>query len=77
MVVAHRARTALAPVAADITAVIRSLCPARPIAIDVPAQLAVSLDAHDLSEIVGNALDHAARHARSAVSVGRVRMGGI
>lgn len=67
--VAHRVRTPLAPVVADITAVIGALYPTRTIAVDVPADLAVSLDAHDLSEIVGNVLDNAARHARSAVSI--------
>ncbi|WP_443969637.1 ATP-binding protein [Sphingobium sp. CR28] len=67
--VAHRARTPLAPVVADIATVIGSLYPARTIAADVPADLAVSLDAHDLAEIMGNLLDNAARHARSAVSV--------
>jgi signal transduction histidine kinase len=67
--VAHRVRTSLAPVVADIVSVIESLYPAIRIAVDVPGDVAISLDTHDLSEIVGNILDNAARHARSAVSV--------
>lgn len=67
--VAHRARTQLTPVVADVTAVIGSLYPAAATTIDIPEDLFVSLDVHDLSEIIGNVLDNAARHARTAVSV--------
>ncbi|PTR06642.1 MULTISPECIES: HAMP domain-containing sensor histidine kinase [unclassified Novosphingobium] len=67
--VAHRARTPLAPAVADVAQVIGSLHPGLALSVDVPSALAVSLDAHDLSEIVGNLLDNAARHARSAIAV--------
>ncbi|WP_179562864.1 sensor histidine kinase [Sphingomonas sp. R3G8C] len=74
--VAHRARTLLAPAIADVTGVIRSLHPALAISVDVPGSLAVTLDGHDLSEILGNLLDNAARHARTAVSVSAWAEGG-
>lgn len=67
--VAHRARTPLAPAVADVAQVIGSLHPGLALSVDVPSALAVSLDAHDLSEILGNLLDNAARHARSAIAV--------
>lgn len=67
--VAHRTRTPLAPVVADVTGVIGPLHSTLMITVDVPANLVVSLDTHDLSEILGNVLDNAARHARSAVSI--------
>ncbi|MBB3357430.1 MULTISPECIES: HAMP domain-containing sensor histidine kinase [unclassified Novosphingobium] len=67
--VAQRARTPLAPAVADVAQVIGSLHPGLALSVDVPSALAVSLDAHDLSEIVGNLLDNAARHARSAIAV--------
>lgn len=67
--VAHRARTPLAPAVADVVQVIGALHPGLAQSIDVPGALAVSLDAHDLSEILGNLLDNAARHARSAIAI--------
>lgn len=67
--VAQRARTPLAPAVADVAQVIGSLHPGLALSVDVPSALAVSLDAHDLSEILGNLLDNAARHARSAIAV--------
>lgn len=67
--VAHRARTPLAPAVADVAQVIGSLHPGLALSVDVPSALAVSLDGHDLSEILGNLLDNAARHARSAIAV--------
>jgi signal transduction histidine kinase len=73
--VAHRVRTSLKPVMADIVAVIGSLYPERSITVDVPPELAVSLDAHDLSEILGNVLDNAGRHSHSTVSVRAVAEG--
>lgn len=74
--VAQRVRTPLAPVVADITAVIGSLYPTVTITIDVAADLAVSLDAHDLSEILGNVLDNAARHAARRSRSPRGQRGG-
>ncbi|MFD2781770.1 ATP-binding protein [Novosphingobium pokkalii] len=48
---------------------IGALHPGLALSIDVPGALAVSLDAHDLSEILGNLLDNAARHTRSAIAI--------
>lgn len=67
--VARRASTLVAPVVADVVQVIAMLRPAIDMRVDVPDGLAVSLDAHDLAEILGNLLDNAARHARATVSV--------
>ncbi|MFC3671390.1 ATP-binding protein [Novosphingobium pokkalii] len=67
--VAHRASTPLAPAIADVVQVIGALHPGLALSIDVPGALAVSLDAHDLSEILGNLLDNAARHTRSAIAI--------
>lgn len=67
--VARRATTLVAPVVTDVIQVIGMLKPAIDIRVDVPDGLAVSLDAHDLAEILGNLLDNATRHARSTVSV--------
>ncbi|MBN8839909.1 MAG: ATP-binding protein [Sphingomonadales bacterium] len=67
--VAHRVKTLLEPVVSDIVAVIGSRRHDVAVTIDVPAKIAVSLDAHDLSEILGNILDNASRHARSSVVV--------
>jgi len=67
--VAHRARTPLGSAVADVVGVIRTLHPALTIDVAVPDALDVALDAHDLSEILGNLLDNAARHARSRIAV--------
>lgn len=67
--VARRVSTVMAPVIADVVQVIEMLKPAIALRVDVPDRLTVSLDAHDLAEILGNLLDNAARHARSIVSV--------
>jgi signal transduction histidine kinase len=67
--VAHRARTPLGSAVADVVGVISTLHPALTIDVAVPDALDVALDAHDLSEILGNLLDNAARHARSRIAV--------
>jgi signal transduction histidine kinase len=43
---------------------------------DVAAELAVAVDTHDLSEIVGNLLDNAGRHARARVTMRAAATGG-
>lgn len=65
----QRANTVLAPVVADLAAVIGALHPAIAISIAVDAALRVAIDAHDLAEILGNLLDNAARHARSRLAI--------
>ncbi|WP_294331049.1 ATP-binding protein [uncultured Sphingomonas sp.] len=65
----QRARTKIAPVAADVAGVITTLRPAIATRLEVPEGLQVAIDAHDLADILGNLLDNAARHARSIVTV--------
>lgn len=65
----QRARTALGPVAADVAGVVAMLRPAIAVRLDVPEDLQVAIDAHDLADILGNLLDNAARHARGRVTV--------
>ena len=67
--IARRARTDLSATVADVAGAIGALHRHATIAVDVPAGLVVSVDAHDLAEIVGNVMDNAARHAAARVSV--------
>ncbi len=67
----HRVRTALAPAIADLIAVMRGVHADRAldVATAVAPDLAVAADPQDLDEMLGNLLDNAWRHARSAVTV--------
>jgi signal transduction histidine kinase len=69
--------TPLAPAIADLCEVVARLHADRGIDIghDIPADLAVRLDAHDLDELAGNLIDNAARHARTRVDVTAMRDG--
>lgn len=71
----HRVTTELAPVLADLAGAIGALHRDVAIACDVAAGLSVALDPHDLSEIAGNLMDNAARHARTRVRVTAMREG--
>lgn len=64
----RRATTLLAGAVTGVAEAVRRLHD-RPLAIttDVPADLAVAVDDHDLEEMIGNLIDNAARHARSTV----------
>ncbi len=66
-----RGRVDPAPLVADLVAVLGRLHAARPImaTIDMAPGLAVAADAEDVSEMLGNLLDNAWRHAAAAVSV--------
>lgn len=72
---APRARTPLAPAIADLRRVLERVHAARAIedSADIPADVAVAIDAQDLDEIVGNLLDNAWRHAASAVAIAAIR----
>jgi len=74
-----RARTLLAPAIVDLLAVMRGIHADR--AIDCTAEmapmLAVAVDPQDLDEMVGNLLDNAWRHARSAVSIAATPIGSM
>ncbi|SFK33485.1 Signal transduction histidine kinase [Sphingomonas sp. NFR04] len=63
----RRASTEIAPVAADVAGVLRTLYPAITPRLEIGAGVRIAMDAHDLAEILGNLLDNAARHARSTV----------
>jgi signal transduction histidine kinase len=66
-----RARTPLAPAIADLAAVLDRLHADRPVTFDatIPPGLTLAVDAQDLDEMLGNLLDNARRHARSALAV--------
>jgi signal transduction histidine kinase len=72
---AQRARTPLAPAIADLVAVLQRIHAERAIdvSIDIAPNLAVAVDPQDLDEMVGNLLDNAWRHAKSAIRVGAIR----
>lgn len=67
----RRSSTSLAPAVDDLAAAVRRLYDARGLqmAIDVPGDLYVAVDARDLDEMIGNLLDNAAKHATSMVSI--------
>ncbi|MES3151545.1 sensor histidine kinase [Sphingomonas faeni] len=66
-----RARTMVAPAIADLVAVLQRIHAERSITLrsDVPDAAAVAIDPQDLDEMIGNLLDNAWRHARSAISI--------
>ncbi|MEH3107542.1 MAG: HAMP domain-containing sensor histidine kinase [Sphingomonas fennica] len=66
-----RRRVELAPLVADLAAVLARLHAARPVAaaVDVPPDLAVAADGEDVSEMLGNLLDNAWAHAATRVTV--------
>ncbi|WP_240699937.1 sensor histidine kinase [Sphingomonas gei] len=72
-----RVRTMLAPAIADLIAVLRGIHAARGIeaSIFVPPSIGVAVDPQDLDELLGNLLDNAWRHARSAIRVDVVLKG--
>ncbi len=67
----QRARTLVAPVAADLVDAVSRVHGGRAIAFEaaLDPSLAVAVDRQDLDELLGNLLDNAARHARSTVRV--------
>ena len=66
----RRAATRLAPAVAGVADAVRRLHDrALTIDVDVPAALTVAVDGNDLDELIGNLVDNAARHARTAVAV--------
>jgi signal transduction histidine kinase len=65
----RRASTDIAPIAADVARVIGTLHPTITTRLAIPPDLRVAIDAHDLAEILGNLLENAARHARTATLV--------
>jgi len=66
-----RSNTPLAPVLADLVAVIERMQAGRALAVQIQAadHLAAAIDPNDLTELLGNLLDNAARHARSSVAI--------
>ncbi|MHA6722394.1 sensor histidine kinase [Sphingomonas sp. RS2018] len=72
-----RAATPLAPAVADLVGTIDQLHADRALTFThvVPADLTVAIDAADLTEILGNLIDNAARHATTRVSVSAERSG--
>ncbi|VVT28335.1 conserved hypothetical protein [Sphingomonas aurantiaca] len=74
-----RSRTPIAPAIDDLVAVLRRIHADRPIAVDIaiPAGLAVAIDAQDLDEMIGNLLDNAWRHARSALKIDAAAADGV
>lgn len=75
----QRAHTLLAPAIADLLAVMRGIHADRPIVstAQIAPELGVAVDTQDLDEMVGNLLDNAWRHARSAVSITAARIGSM
>ena len=67
----QRARTMLAPAIADLTDVMRRIHADRAIGVSsgIDPQIVVAVDPQDLYEMVGNLLDNAWRHARSAIRI--------
>lgn len=72
----RRATTSLAGAVAGVVDAVRRLHD-RPLTVtaDVPGDLAVAVDDHDLEEMIGNLVDNAARHARSTVRLSASRDG--
>lgn len=67
----RRAHTLLAPAVMDLVTALERIHAERPInvAIAIAPALAVAVDPQDLDEMVGNLLDNAWRHARSAIRI--------
>ncbi len=74
---AQRARTTLAPAIADLLSVMRGVHAERAIeaTFDIAPELTAAADPQDVDEMIGNLLDNAWRHARSAVSITAAEMG--
>jgi signal transduction histidine kinase len=74
---AHRARTLLAPAIADLAHALGRIHAERAIGVSIAIapDLAVAVDPQDLDEMVGNLLDNAWRHARSAITVAATQTG--
>jgi signal transduction histidine kinase len=66
-----RIRTPIAPAVADLLAVLRRIHADRPMTVDIAIldDLAVAIDPQDLDEMIGNLLDNAWRHARTALLI--------
>lgn len=67
-----RSRTLLTPAVTDLIAVMERIHADRAISasIEIAPEIAVAVDPQDLDEMLGNLLDNAWRHARSAVRIG-------
>lgn len=74
---AQRARTLLAPAIADLIAVMQRIHVERPVdaTVAIASDLAVAVDSQDLDEMLGNLLDNAWRHTRSAIRIGASHSG--
>ncbi|MEG3125500.1 sensor histidine kinase [Sphingomonas sp. GB1N7] len=74
-----RTRTPLAPAVADLAAVLDRLHADRPVTTDmhIPADLSLAVDPQDLDEMLGNLLDNARRHARTALAVTAASQGSM
>ncbi len=64
----RRAATPVAAAIADLAAAVRALHPGIALSLDVDESVQVPVDPHDLTEMLGNLLDNAARHARGRVA---------
>ncbi|KQT86164.1 HAMP domain-containing sensor histidine kinase [Aurantimonas sp. Leaf443] len=71
-----RHRTVLRPHVEDLAAALARLHAGRDLAIEaaIPSDLALSVEAEDLDEMLGNLLDNACRHARRQVRVTAARI---
>ena len=74
----RRARTPLAPAVTDLVSALQRIHAERLVraVVAVAPALAVTVDPHDLDEMVGNLLDNAWRHARSEVRIAARAAGG-
>ncbi|RZM24769.1 MAG: HAMP domain-containing histidine kinase, partial [Sphingomonas sp.] len=72
-----RMRTPVAAAVEDLVAVMRRIHACAPVAVSVaiPPGTIVMVDAQDLDEMIGNLLDNAWRHARSAIAVNATVVG--
>ncbi len=67
--IGRRARTLVSPVIADLVATVGALYGSVTIESKAPHGVTAAIETHDLTEILGNLLDNAARHARTTVIV--------
>ncbi|MFD1950970.1 sensor histidine kinase [Sphingomonas arantia] len=76
---AQRLRTALAPAVGDLVAVLERVHAERALAVTVSvgSDVAVAVDAQDLSEMIGNLLDNGWRHAAGRLEVTAERAGAM
>lgn len=72
----RRAHTSLRPAVIDLVTALERIHAERPVAVavEMAPDLAVAVDPQDFDEMVGNLLDNAWRHARSAIRI-EARMG--